>query len=298
MMPHKLIAEVEDRGHAMRVAGALQDLIEPPPDALTVFEDKRGGAPAATHWRIEAYFSDAREPKALEAELDALLGEPAPRFRAADIPDLNWVALSQAALPPVKAGRFTVHGGHDRARVPQGPNAILIEAGEAFGTAHHATTFGCLTALAGLAATRRFRRILDLGCGSGVLAIAAARAWPHAAVHGVDIDRPSVVVARGNAAANRVGARIRFICGPGVSAPAICKAAPFDLIVANILAEPLVALAPDIRNVAEKGATVVLSGLLVREAPRVLAAWRAQGFALARHQRYDGWSTLTLVKRG
>ncbi|WP_072396797.1 50S ribosomal protein L11 methyltransferase [Hyphomicrobium sp. CS1GBMeth3] len=297
MTPHKLIAEVDDRGRAMRVANALQDLIEPAPDALTIFEDKQDGEPAATLWRIEAYFSDAREAEDLEAELGTLLGEDAPRFQAADIPDLNWVALSQAALPPVRAARFTVHGGHDRARVPQGPNAILIEAGEAFGTAHHATTFGCLIALGKLAATRHFRRILDLGCGSGILAIAAARTWPRAVVHGVDIDAQSVVVARENAAVNRVGSRIRFVCGPGVSAPTIRGAAPFDLIVANILAEPLVTLAPDIREVAERGAVVVLSGILVREAARVLAAYHAQGFALLDHRRYDGWSALTLVKR-
>lgn len=296
MTPHKLTAEVASRGRAMRIAGALQDLIEPPPDALTVFEDKAGDE-AAPLWRIEAYFPDARAPRTLEAELAALLGEPAPRFQSADIPDVNWVALSQAALPPVHASRFTVHGSHDRGRVPQGPNAILIEAGEAFGTAHHATTFGCLIALDRLGATRRFKRILDLGCGSGVLAIAAARAWPRASVHGVDIDAQSVVVARENADVNRVGARIAFVCGPGVSAPAVRKAAPFDLIVANILAEPLVTLAPDIRRVAEAGAAVVLSGLLTREAARVLAAYRAQGFALVSHRRTDGWSTLTVVKR-
>lgn len=297
MTPHKLIAEVEDRGRAMRVAGALQDLIEPPPDALTVFEDKPGGESAAPLWRIEAYFSDAREAQSLEGELNALLGEPAPRFQSADIPDLNWVAVSQMALPPVKARSFTVHGGHDRDRVPQGPHAILIEAGEAFGTAHHATTFGCLVALDRLRGIRRFRRILDLGCGSGILAIAAARAWPQASVHGVDIDRQSVVVARENAAVNRVGAQIAFTCGPGVSSPAIRNAGPFDLILANILAGPLITLAPDIRRAAETGAVVILSGLLTREAPRVLAAYLAQGFALASHRRYDGWSTLTLIKR-
>ncbi len=295
MTSHKLIAEVESRGRAMRVAGALQDLIEPPPDALTVFEDKAADA-VTPLWRIEAYFPDARAPEALQADLAALLDEPVPTFQSADIPDLNWVALSQAALPPVNAGRFTVHGGHDKERVPQGPNAILIEAGEAFGTAHHATTFGCLVALDHLAATRRFRNILDLGCGSGILAIAAARAWPRAARHGVDIDAQSVVVARENAAVNRVGARIHFICGPGVASPEIRNAASFDLVGANILAEPLVALAPDIRRVSLPHAVVVLSGLLTREAPRVLAAYRAQGFALSRHRRYDGWSTLTLVK--
>lgn len=298
MTPHKLIAEVEDRGRAMRVVGALQDLIEPPPEALTVFEDREGdddGPPK--RWRIEAYFSDPRDAAALEADLNLLLGEPAPRFEPADIPDLNWVALSQAALPPVRAARFTVHGQHDRERVPQGPYAILIEAGEAFGTAHHATTYGCLIAIDQLGATRRARRILDLGCGSGVLAIAAARTWPHAAVHGVDIDLQSVIVARENAAVNKAGSRIRFVCGPGVSAPTIRKAAPFDLIVANILAEPLITLAPDIRHVAEAGASVVLSGILVREAPRVIAAYLAQGFHLVHHRRHDGWSTLTLTKR-
>lgn len=296
MTPHKMIAEVDSRGRAMRIAGALQDLIEPPPDALTVFEDKSGDAELPL-WRIEAYFSDSRTPATLESELSALLDEPSPAFLSADVPDLNWVALSQAALPPVRASRFTVHGGHDRGRVPQGPNAILIEAGEAFGTAHHATTFGCLVALDRLSAARRFRRVLDLGCGSGILAIAAARTWPQASVHGVDIDAQSVVVARENAAVNRIAAQIAFTCGRGLSAPAVRSAGPFDLVLANILAGPLVALAPDIRRGTARGAAVVLSGLLTPEAPRVLAAYRAQGFALTAHRRTDGWSTLTLVKR-
>jgi ribosomal protein L11 methyltransferase len=298
MTAYKLIAEVEDRGHAMRVAGALQDLLEPPPDALTIFEDKPADG-SAPRWRIDAYFSEPRAPAELGDELSALLGEPAPLFQSADIPDLNWVALSQAALPPVHAGRFVVHGSHDRERVPQGPNAILIEAGEAFGTAHHATTFGCLTALDSLArGPHGFPRILDLGCGSGILAIAAARAWPEARIIGVDIDAPSVAVARENAAVNRVGARLRFTSGAGVAAPEVRRSAPFDLVVANILAEPLVSLAPDIRRVTADGGLVLLSGLLTWEAPRVIAAYRAQGFHLLSHRRIDGWSTLTLAKRG
>lgn len=298
MTPYKLIAEVENRGDAMRLAGALQDLLEPPPEALAVFEEKPADG-TAPRWRIDAYFSEPRTPDDLTAELSELLGEPVPAFEAADIPDVNWVALSQAALPPVAAGRFVVHGSHDRERVPQGPNAILIEAGEAFGTAHHATTYGCLLALDRLRDTQRnVRRVLDLGCGSGVLAIAAARAWPAAEIHGVDIDAPSVAVARENAVVNRVGQRIRFTCGAGVAAPAVRRAAPFDLVVANILAEPLVTLAPDIRRVTEDGGLVLLSGLLTREAPRVLAAYRAQGFSLLAHRRVDGWSALTLEKRG
>ncbi len=295
-MPHKLLTEVDTRGLAMQLAGALQDLLDPPPDALTVFEDK-ATPDAEPVWRIEAYFSEARAPDALEAELSELLGGPVPAFRTADIPDLNWVALSQAALPPVEARRFVVHGSHDRTRVPQGPNAILIEAGEAFGTAHHATTFGCLMAIGRLAATHRFGRILDLGCGSGILAIAAARAWPHARLHGVDIDARSVVVARENAAVNRVGQRVTFVDGAGFSAPVIRAAAPFDLIIANILAGPLVTLAPDIRRALDAGGHLMLSGLLTREAARVIATYRAQGFSLVDHQRYDGWSTLSLTKR-
>lgn len=296
MTPHKLIAEVENRGQAMRIAGALQDLLDPPPDALTVFES-RTGEDAPVLWRIEAYFSEARAADDLEAELGALLGEPSPAFRSDEVPDLNWVALSQAALPPVRAHKFTVHGAHDRDRVPQGPHAILIEAGEAFGTAHHATTYGCLLAIDRLSETRGFRNILDLGCGSGILAIAAARSWPHAAIHGVDIDLQSVIVARENAAVNKVGARLTFTCGPGVAAPEVRRALPFDLIIANILAGPLITLAPDLRRAAKPGATVVLSGILNREAASVIAAYRAQGFSLVSHRRYDGWSTLTLVKR-
>lgn len=298
MTPHKLIAEVDDRGYAMRIAGALQDLIEPPPDALTIFEDRpdpAGDGPIV--WRVEAYFSEPRDPQELAAEISALLDAPAPEFRIDEIPDLNWVALSQAALPPVRAHRFTVHGSHDRDRVPQGPNAILIEAGEAFGTAHHATTFGCLTALDKLSTTKRFRRVLDLGCGSGILAIAAARAWPRSHIYGVDIDAQSVVVARENAAVNRVSRQTTFVCGAGTAVPLVRNAAPYDLVLANILAEPLVSLAPDVRRVSAPGATVILSGLLNREAPRVLAAYRAQGFALAEHCRHDGWSALTLFKR-
>jgi ribosomal protein L11 methyltransferase len=296
MLPHKLIAEVADRGRAMRIAGVLQDLIEPPPDALSVFEDASGDG-ASRLWRIEAYFAERRDGPALASELEALTGEPAPTFLSADIPDLNWVALSQAALPPVRAHRFTVHGQHDRARVPQGPNAILVEAGEAFGTAHHATTFGCLVAIDRLARTVHFKRILDLGCGSGVLAIAAARVWPHAAIHGVDIDRPSVLVARENAKANGSEGRIAFHCGAGVALPRIRQAAPFDLIIANILAGPLVQLAPELRRHTTAGGLVLLSGLLDREAARVSATYRAQGFALVAHRRYDGWSTLLLVNR-
>jgi ribosomal protein L11 methyltransferase len=296
MTSTRLTLDVAERSLAMSVAGALQDLIEPPPEAMSVFEEKPGPDVVPT-WRVEAFFTEPKDPAELTREIGELLGAPIPPFQSVDVPDLNWVAISQAALPPVRAQRFTVHGSHDSSRIPQGPNAILIDAGEAFGTAHHATTYGCLLAIERLVGRRSFHRILDLGCGSGILAIAAARAWPRADIAGIDIDAQSIVVARENAKANRVASRIDFVCGDGVGDPAIRSRAPFDLIIANILAKPLITLSPDVRRVAKGGGTVVLSGILNREAPAVIAAYRAQGFALIDHNRHDGWSALTLTKR-
>lgn len=296
MTPHKLTADMAERHLAMRYANALQDLVSEPPDALTIFEEPaKDGRPA--HWRIEAYFTDEPDGAALAAEVAELLGVEVPPLIAADVPDLNWVALSQAALPPVIAGRFTVHGSHDLGRVPQGPNAILIDAGEAFGTAHHATTYGCLLSLSRLGHRHRFSRILDLGCGSGVLAIAADRLWPKARIQGVDIDAQSVVVARENARANGSGGRVSFVTGAGFAAPSIRLRQPFDLIVANILAGPLIVLAPEMRRASEAGGTVLLSGILNREAASVIAAYRAQGFAVLSHMKNDGWSAITLRNR-
>ena len=293
---HRLTADIADCSSALRIAGALQDLVAPPPEAVSLFEERVSDG-IASLWRIEAYFSGPQDGEALRVALEAMLGEAMPPFEAAPVPDLNWVAHSQAALPPVRAGKFTVYGSHDRARVPQGPNAILIEAGEAFGTAHHPTTLGCLMAIGTLARSRSFGRVLDLGCGSGILAIAAARALPGASIVAVDFDRRSVAVAEANAGINGVAARVGFVCAAGVTAPLVRQRAPFGLIVANILAGPLIALAPDLRRVGAPGGFVVLSGLLTREARPVIAAIRAQGFALTCHHRLDGWSTLTLRNR-
>jgi ribosomal protein L11 methyltransferase len=294
---HKLTATLPGRVRALEIAGALQDLVEDAPAALTVFEERAEGA-SPPPWRIDAYFNGPRDAGLLRAELETVLGGAVPAFAVSDVPDCNWVALSQAALPPVRAGRFTVHGSHDRERVPQGPNAILIDAGEAFGTAHHPTTLGCLRAIDGLARRRDFARVLDLGCGSGVLAIAAARAWPRARITAVDIDPRSVAVARENAIANGAGNRIKPVCSTGTSASPVRRQAPYGLVLANILAAPLVGLAPELRNIMAPGAVAVLSGLLLHEAPSVIAAYRAQGFALQEHRRLGGWSALTLMKRG
>jgi ribosomal protein L11 methyltransferase len=287
----KMCVLVEDRDFARTLAGALQDLIEPAPDALTLFED------GPTAWRLEAYYLTPPTAESLHGQLEAVLGRPVPAVEETVVPDLNWVAISQAALPPVAAGRFTVHGSHDRDRIPQGPNAILIDAGEAFGTAHHATTQGCLLEIDRLTRNQTFGNILDLGCGSGVLAIALARALPHATILATDLDAQSVAVAAANMRANGVGQRIATACAPGFAHPWVRQAAPFDLIVANILAAPLIALARDMAAHVRPGGTVVLSGLLVPQAPSVIAAYLAAGFSLAAHHRIVGWSTLRLIRR-
>ncbi len=288
MTTRKLTLRCTERDAARVLAGALQDFVEPPPDALTLFEVPDEG------WIIDAYYEELPDAVELQHTLAGITGLDVPRIVEADIPPLNWVAISQAALPPVHAGRYTVHGSHDRARVPRGPNAILIDAGEAFGTAHHATTYGCLAAIDTLTRRGRFGRVLDLGCGSGVLAIAASRAMPRATIIATDMDPTSVDVARQNIAANTAPGRIPTLVATGLAHPRLRRAPPFDLVIANILAGPLIRLARDIRSAVAPGGVLVLSGILIPQAPSVIAAYVAQGFRLQTHARVTGWSTLTL----
>lgn len=291
MALEKVTADFSDRSLAMHAASTLQDFLEPAPDALTVFEN----GPAS--WRLEAYFNEGLEGRDLSAELAAYITEPLPAFVAGSVPDLNWVAMSQAALPPVTAGRFTVHGSHDRHRVPRSPNSILIDAGEAFGTAHHQTTLGCLLAIDRLTRNEDFQNILDLGTGSGVLAIALARVLPNAEIIATDLDAQSVRVAAENMRINGVGQRIAVTQADGVRHAWLRQAKPFDLVIANILAGPLIMLAPQLARTVRPAGTLVLSGLLIPQAPQVIAAYRAAGFHLLSHERISGWSTLTLRRR-
>lgn len=286
---------VAARDTAHTLAGAIQNLIDPPPAALTLFEVP-GSKPG---WRIDAYYDDPPAPETLRENLSALLGcEPAEigDIVLEDVPDLNWVALSQAALPPVTAGRYTVHGSHDRHRVPQGPGAILIDAGEAFGTAHHATTYGCLLAIDRLTRRRVYEDVLDLGCGSGVLAIAALRALPGARITATDLDAPSIAVARENARLNHCAQAIGFRVAAGLAHPHL-RGKRFDLLIANILAGPLMRLARDIARAVAPGGQLVLSGILVPQAPAIIAQYRAHGFHLERHDRIHEWSTLVMRRR-
>jgi ribosomal protein L11 methyltransferase len=206
------------------------------------------------------------------------------------------VRRSQEGLTPVKAGRFVVHGAHDRARVRANRIGIEIEAALAFGTGHHGTTRGCLLALDRIVKGSRPRNILDLGTGSGVLAIAAARALRRP-VLASDVDARAVAIARGNARLNRVGAHVRIIHAAGLGRHDFRKSGPFALIFANILLEPLQRLATPMARLAAPGGQIVLSGLLVGQARAALACYRARGVVLVRRIRLEGWATLVLRRR-
>ena len=192
------------------------------------------------------------------------------------------MALSQAALAPIVAGRFIVHGSHDRERLALRRRAIEIDAGEAFGTGYNATTSLCLEAIDTLARRRRFARVLDLGCGTAILGIAAARAWPHARVLAADNDPVATAIACENAHLNRVARRVRVVEAVGFAHPLLRAPRAFDLVLANILARTLIDLAPGMRRAVRPGGIAVLSGLLSDQAREVTAVYRAAGFELVR----------------
>ena len=241
-------------------------------------------------WRIDAFPTTADEVDALRRRLADF---PGLVTTVEALADADWLAMSLSGLPPVRAGRFFVYGAHDQGRIPANAVALRIEAGAAFGTGHHGTTVGCLLAWNDLIKARRFDKVLDVGAGTGVLAIAAARTGARLA-RGTDIDAPSVRIARENAALN--GARAEFVHASGLGHQRVRSAAPYDLVFANILAPPLVALAQDIRGALRPGGVAILSGLLRTQERRVLAAYRSRGFRLLRRIHRDAWATLVLER--
>ena len=249
----------------------------------------------AGRWRVAMHFRVAPDEKTIRALTAAAAGNAAAKaLRFERVAATDWVRESLAGLAPVTAGRFIVHGGHDRARIPHNRIGIEIEAALAFGTGHHGTTRGCLLALDWLCKSRPRRRILDLGTGSGVLAIAAARALRQR-VLATDIDGSAVRAARANAALNRAGGFVEVIRADGVTAPKLRERSPYDLVFANILLRPLQRLAAPLARLTAPGARVVLSGLLASQANAAIAAYR--GLALERRIDLDGWTTLVLVRR-
>jgi ribosomal protein L11 methyltransferase len=240
-------------------------------------------------WRIDAFPTTTEEVEGLKAGLARFVL----KVTVEKLADADWLAMSLSGLPPVRAGRFFIYGAHDRGRAPTNTVNLRIEAGAAFGTGHHGTTVGCLIAYDELLKARRFDKVLDVGAGTGVLAIAAARTGSRLAL-GTDIDGPSVRIAGENAELNQ--AKARFVHASGLGHTKVRSHAPYDLVFANILAPPLVALAQDIKTALTPGGYAILSGLLRTQERRVSAAYRSRGFRLVRRIHRDAWSALVLQR--
>jgi ribosomal protein L11 methyltransferase len=291
LIPHKvttILRLATTQAQARALTEALAEVFDPESSAVAAFEQQDGA------WLVEVYFADEPNQDAVRNLVGLIAGEEAVAAMSFDaLAARDWVAASLEGLKPIRAGRFLVHGAHDRAALLENDIGIEIEASLAFGTGHHGTTRGCLEALDALLKQGRPRRVLDVGTGTGVLAIAAAKALRSPIVAG-DIDKVAVEVARHNGRANGVASLIRFYCAPGLLHPLAAKRARFDLILANILARPLIRLSPALSLGLAAGGRLVLSGLLERDVAGVLAAFRLHGLYLERRSLIEGWATLIL----
>lgn len=279
---------------------AAQAVLEGLADAVTAFEDPDGAPGPRRPWVVRAYLEAEPDLRAVSDGLATALagtGVAVPALTAERLPDVDWLAENRASFQPLRIGRWVIRPSHDEARWPPHLRLLTVDAAQAFGTGAHATTQGCLLAIEGLLKQRRPRRSLDLGCGTGVLAMALATAAP-GPVLAVDLDPAAARAARDNVRRNGLAQRVTVRQGPGYRPRAVNARAPFDLIVANILARPLIALAPATRRCLAPGGRLVLSGLLTDQERAVIAAHRAQGLVLERRWRRDAWSTLLMRRRG
>jgi ribosomal protein L11 methyltransferase len=274
---------------ARRIAGFLERDFADDGIAVSLFE-------GPDTWLVEAWFPTTTPQDARDQVLDRIGSDAfsAP-VQAEEMEDVDWEAISLRGLHPVSAGRFLVHGSHDRDTASAGRIAIEIDAAQAFGTGHHATTAGCLFALEDVLKARRPVNALDMGTGSGLLAIALAKVTRRP-VLATDIDPLAVEIASENAALNCVAPLTRMIVADGTRHREIRARAPYDLIVANILAGPLMRLAPDISRILAPGGQLILSGLLAGQRERVVAAYGQQGIFLKRAALYEEWCVLSLVR--
>jgi ribosomal protein L11 methyltransferase len=281
---------LEPAADAVEAVEAVEAAIETAALSVSRFATARG-----KRWRIEAILGKP-PAAAFLAGVAKLAGLPRGRVHVEPLQARDWVAEAHAKLPPIRAGRFFIRGAHVRTRPPRRSIPILLEAGTAFGTGRHETTRGCLSMIDALA-REPIERPLDLGCGSGLLALAMAKLW-RVSVLAADNDPAAVAVARENAATNGVAALVRAVRSEGYAAAALKRRAPFDLVVANILADPLVALAPDLARHLMPGGRAILSGFLVEQERALIAAHRKAGLRLERRLRLGDWSVLQFRKPG
>ncbi len=275
------------------------DSVDSDAESITAFELDGPEDGDGALWRVELLHGERPDPADLTVLVEPLAAQTGLGTLSIDVQEVaetDWVRRVQADMPPRRIGRFWIHGTHVEEDPPEDAAPILLDAGLAFGSGEHATTEGCLEALDSLAARRRFRRVLDMGCGAGTLAIAAAKCWP-ARVLAVDNDPVAVDVATANAVLNGVGGRVRVLISDGYADPAIRRSGPFDLILSNILADPLCDMARDLgRSLAHDG-VVVLSGLLDRQADKVVASHLVHGLFLRERIEIGHWTTLIMSRK-
>lgn len=283
---------------AQKIADLILEAFDPEDTAAAAFEAAAGAQSwIEQEWVVEAYFGAPPDRTGLLEIAKTVLGEDASaRIEFKLVEQRDWVAASLEGLKPVRAGRFLVHGAHDRASVRIYDIGIEVEAALAFGTGHHGSTRGCLLLLDELRRWGRLTKILDIGTGSGILAIAAARLWKRKVEAG-DIDAVCAASATANAKLNKVAAFVRPIVARGVEHITLQQCGPYDLILANILARPLRQMAPQLAKLAARGGRFILSGLLEQDAAAVLSAYRSQNIFLLKRVNIDGWVSLLLERR-
>lgn len=279
---------LSNKDSAEALGAALEELSNEP-YGVGVFEIEDGSG----MWEVGGYFLEAPDEVQLALLAAAHGANP---FVVSELPETDWVAKVRRELVPVHAGRFYVYGSHDAHTVPEGVEPLLIEAAMAFGTGHHGTTQGCLKALdrlieAGLVC----HNVADIGCGTAVLAMAAARVWPETVIAS-DMDQVAVEVADANVAANDLAGRVVCLEALGFEHPQLHEAAPFDLVFANILKQPLIDLAPDMASHLASGGFAILSGILNDQGDEVAEVYARNGINTWHREEIGDWTTLTLKK--
>lgn len=249
-------------------------------------------------WKLTLYCEDKPDTAEIDVRiklLSASLTMDPPSYQLSLMPDMDWVSEVQKNFPPLHTGKFFIYGQHYEGPKPVSTIQLKIDAGRAFGTGEHETTSSCLEAIEWLAKRYRFRHMLDMGCGTGILAIAMAKTWPSPVI-AVDIDDQAIVITKENAVINRISSAIRASVSDGYKSSLVKNHAPYDLIVSNILARPLVRFAPYLEKHLAPNGMVVVSGLLANQEKMVLSAHRSQGLYLVRRIRHNCWNTLILSR--